>query len=110
MVQKRHAIYYKDSVSGKEPAKEWILSLKDNMGKAKILTRIERAERGNFGDHKSLGDGVFELKISFGPGYRVYYALDGVDIILLLIGGDKSSQTKDIGKAKEFWSIHRKEG
>lgn len=109
MTQKRQANYYKDAATGKEPAKDWINSLKDNMGKAKILTRIERAESGNFGDYKSVGDGVFELRISFGPGYRVYYALDGQDLILLLIAGDKSTQQKDIANAKEFWTTHKKE-
>lgn len=109
MSQKRQAIYYKDTATGKEPAREWIHSLKDKMGKVKILTRIERAEGGNFGDHKSVGEGVFELKISFGPGYRVYYALDGQDIILLLVAGDKSTQSKDIDVAKKFWIIHKKE-
>ncbi|MFZ4405381.1 MAG: type II toxin-antitoxin system RelE/ParE family toxin, partial [Pseudobdellovibrionaceae bacterium] len=96
-------------VSGKEPAKEWIGSLKDNMGKAKILTRIERAQGGNFGDHESVGGGVFELRISFGPGYRVYYALEGQELILLLVAEDKSTQQKDIAKAKEFWTNHKKE-
>lgn len=109
MSQKRQAIYYKDTKTGKEPAKEWIISLRDQMGKAKIFTRIERAEYGNFGDHKSVGDGVFELKISFGPGYRVYYALDGQDLILLLVAGDKSTQQKDIDTAKIFWQSHKKE-
>ena len=109
MSQKRQAIYYKDTATGKEPAREWITSLKDNMGKAKILTRIERAESGNFGDHKSVGDGIFELRISFGPGYRVYYALDGLELILLLVAGDKSTQQKDINSAKDFWTTHKKE-
>lgn len=109
MTRKRQAIYFRDAETGKEPAKEWIRSLKDNMGKAKILVRIERAENGNFGDHKSVGDGVFELRISFGPGYRVYYSLDGQDLILLLVAGDKSSQQKDIEMAKEYWSDHKKE-
>lgn len=107
MIQKRQAAYYKDVSTGKEPAKEWISSLKDIMGKAKILTRIERAESGNFGDHKSVGDGVFELRVSFGPGYRVYYALENNEIILLLVAGDKSTQEKDISRAKEFWNTHK---
>jgi putative addiction module killer protein len=107
MSQKRQAIYFKDKTSGKEPAKEWIDSMKDKMGKAKIFTRISRAENGNLGDHSSVGDGVFELRIDFGPGYRVYYALEGSDFIILLVAGDKSSQAKDISKSKEFWASHK---
>lgn len=103
MSQKRQAIYFKDTSTGKEPAKEWIRSLKDNLGKAKILTRIERAENGN------VGAGIFELKIDYGPGYRVYYAFDGHEIILLLVAGDKSTQKNDIEKAKFYWAIHKKE-
>lgn len=104
MTSLRIAIYYKEVSSGKEPAKEWLFSLKDKMGKAKIMNRISRAESGNFGDHRSVGEGVFELKIDFGPGYRVYYALDGQEIILLLLAGDKSSQSKDIEKSKFYWN------
>lgn len=107
MSQKRQTIYYKDKTSGKEPAKEWIDSMKDKMGKAKIFTRIGRAENGNLGDHSSVGDGVFELRIDFGPGYRVYFGLEGSELIVLLVVGDKSSQTKDISKAKEFWASHK---
>lgn len=109
MLQKRWAIYYKDSKSGREPAKEWIASLKDKMGKAKIMARIARAEVGNFGKWRSVGDGVFELKIDYGPGYRIYYALDGNEVILLLVGGDKSTQSKDIKLAKELWMSHKRE-
>lgn len=109
MSQKRQAYYFKDTATGKEPAKDWISSLKDRMGRAKILTRIERAENGNFGDHSSVGDGVFELRVDFGPGYRIYYALDGSELILLLVAGDKSTQPKDIIKAKDFWAAHKKE-
>lgn len=103
----RKSIYYRDS-KGKEPAKEWLHSLRDIAGKARIFTRIERAERGNFGDHKTLGNGVSELRIDFGPGYRVYFAIDADDtIILLLVAGDKPSQQDDIEKAKVFWKEHR---
>ena len=109
MSEKRQAIYFKDTTTGKEPAKDWIQSMRDNMGKAKIFTRISRAEDGNFGDHSSVGNGVFELRIDFGPGYRVYYGLEGSDLIILLIVGDKSSQVKDINKAKEFWASHKSE-
>lgn len=106
MTQNRTAIYYKEKTSGREPAKEWIESLKDKMGKASIMVRIARAEKGNFGNSRSLGEGVWELKIDFGPGYRVYYALEGNELILLLLGGNKSSQEKDIERAKKYWRSH----
>lgn len=109
MTRRRTAIYFKDLVSGKEPAREWLESLKDHIGQARISARILRAESGNFGDHKSVGDGVMELRIPVGPGYRLYYALDGKDIILLLVGGDKSTQNKDIEVAKKHWVSHKAE-
>lgn len=105
----RTAVYYRDPRTGKEPAKEWLSSLKDLTSQAKIYARIERTEAGNFGDHKSVGRGVMELRINFGPGYRVYYALDGESIILLLAAGDKSSQNKDIAMAKAYWDLHKNE-
>lgn len=80
----------------------WLSKLKDIKGKVSILRRIDRLKKGNFGDHKSLGDNVSELRISSGPGYRVYYTKVGNEIIVLLIAGDKSSQSDDINKAKEL--------
>jgi len=62
---------------------------------------------GNFGDCKSLGDGVFELRMTFGPGYRVYFGREGEQVIVLLCGGDKSTQDKDIGRAKAAWTDYR---
>jgi putative addiction module killer protein len=109
MLQERTAIYYKDYMTGKEPAKVWLESLKDVFGQAKIYVRIQRAEQGNFGSHRSVGQGVWELKVPVGPGYRVYYALEGSEIILLLLGGDKSTQTKDIAQAKKYLKAHQEE-
>jgi putative addiction module killer protein len=81
---------------------KWLLKLKDIRGKVTILRRVKRLKAGNFGDHKSVGDKVSELRITTGPGYRVYYTQQGDEIIILLIGGDKSAQSKDIEKAKEI--------
>ncbi|MES2351019.1 MAG: type II toxin-antitoxin system RelE/ParE family toxin [Pseudomonadota bacterium] len=78
----------------------WFSRLKDRRARACIQVRIDRAEDGNFGDHKSVGNGVSEMRIDYGPGYRVYYTLRGTTMIILLAGGDKSSQAKDIKTAQ----------
>ncbi|HHL2713002.1 TPA: type II toxin-antitoxin system RelE/ParE family toxin [Yersinia enterocolitica] len=91
--------------NGKVPYTDWIKKLrkKDPRAAVKIDNRIDRAESGNFGDHKFERDGVWELRIDYGPGYRVYYTVDNKEIILLLIGGDKTTQDKDLDKAVTFW-------
>ena len=82
---------------------KWLKWFKDAAARARILVRIQRLSlTENFGDAKSVGDGVFEMRIDYGPGYRLYYALRGSELILLLIGGDKSSQQRDIAKAKRL--------
>jgi len=81
--------------------------LKEIHTRAKILTRIDRLKLGNFGDCKSVGDGIYELRIHYGPGIRLYYSRVGNKVLLLLCGGDKSSQVKDIKKAKEFLKDYR---
>ncbi|WP_305296945.1 type II toxin-antitoxin system RelE/ParE family toxin [Parvibacter caecicola] len=82
---------------------KWMKRLRDANARARINVRIRRISlAGNFGDTKPVGDGVYELRIDYGPGYRVYYAQRGSEIILLLIGGDKSSQQKDVAKAKKL--------
>jgi putative addiction module killer protein len=80
----------------------WLLALKDVRARARILARLKRAELGNLGDHKFVGDGVFEMRIDYGPGYRLYFARSKGVVIILLFGGDKSSQPKDIKKAKQI--------
>jgi putative addiction module killer protein len=80
----------------------WLEGLRDLRGRAKVLARIERLIGGNPGDAKPVGDGVSELRISFGPGYRVYYLQKGSTLIILLAGGDKSSQAKDIQAALQL--------
>ena len=81
---------------------ESIDALKDRAGRARILVRVDRLIHGNPGQHRDLTDGVSELKIDFGPGYRVYYTQQGTRLLLLLACGDKSSQQKDIAKAIEL--------
>lgn len=82
--------------------REWLDRLRDQAGRARILVRVDRLIHGNPGDHRNLQGGVSELKINFGPGYRVYYTQRGEQLLLLLIGGDKSSQAKDIAKAQQL--------
>ncbi len=81
---------------------KWVFKLKDNTALLKIDVRLERLKQGNFGDVKSVGDGVSELRIDYGPGYRIYFTKQGNKIILLLCGGDKRTQDKDIKRAKEM--------
>lgn len=78
---------------------EWIDSLRDVMGRARILVRVERLAAGNPGDVRPVGEGVSELRLDFGPGYRVYFTQRGRELVILLAGGDKSSQSKDIDTA-----------
>ena len=81
---------------------KWLSNLKDRRARAIILTHIDRMEDGNMGKVESVGDGVFEKKIEYGPGYRLYFCKLGGALILLLCGGDKSSQQTDIANAKEI--------
>jgi putative addiction module killer protein len=80
-----------------------LAGLADRQAKARILVRVQRMAAGNFGDCKPLQDGVWELRIDWGPGYRVYYAQAGKRLILLLAGGDKRKQQADISQALERW-------
>jgi putative addiction module killer protein len=85
------------------PFEAWLDSLRDRRARARIKQRLDRIELGNLGDFKPVGIGVMELKIDYGPGYRLYFAQIGVTIIILLFGGDKSTQNQDILKAQQYW-------
>jgi putative addiction module killer protein len=89
---------------GKVPFSEWFYSLRDTKAQARITARLERVELGNLGDYRSVGGGVWELRIDYGPGYRIYFGQIGSTIVLLLCGGDKSTQAQDIHKAIEYWT------
>ena len=89
--------------NGREPYTEWFKRLKDKRAQARIDVRIARVRTGNFGDSKSVGEDVYELRLDYGPGFRVYFGKIEATIILLLCGGDKSTQADDIRKAKEYW-------
>ncbi len=88
------------TANGRCPFTEWLASLKDRQARSRIEARINRLALGNPGDHRMLDGGLFELRIDWGPGYRVYCARMGDVIVLLLCGGDKTTQQKDIANAK----------
>jgi len=101
------------AADGTDPIGRWLEGLRDRQAVARVLTRIDRLERGLFGDCKPCGGGVWELRVDWGPGYRVYYARAGATIILLLCGGDKTTQQADIIKAQGYWNDYterRKKG
>ena len=85
-----------------DPFQEWFKKLRDPIAKVQVLKRVNRIEGGNFGDHKPCREGVWELRIDQGPGYRVYYALADT-VVLLLCGGDKGSQDAEIERAIGYW-------
>ena len=94
---------------GGSPYQKWFSGL-DGAIKARVFRHIVRMENGNFGDSKSVGDGVQELRMHFGAGYRVYYGRDGDTIVILLGGGSKRGQSRDIKAAKRRWVEYRKAG
>jgi len=99
---KREIRLYRTS-GGTVPFSEWFDCLGDIRAQQRIDARLARIRVGNFGDAKAVGDGVLELRLDFGPGYRIYFGQEGRTIVVLLCGGDKSSQKRDIKKAKQFW-------
>jgi putative addiction module killer protein len=78
----------------------WLGNLRDRVGRSRILSRLDRLALGHFGDFKSVGDGVGELRVDHGPGYRLYFVRRGKTVVIVLCGGDKSSQSRDIAQAK----------
>jgi putative addiction module killer protein len=93
------------TADGRNPFRAWLAGL-DVATRARIQARVLRFSTGNLGDHKSVGAGVWEARVMFGPGYRIYFGREGRDVILLLVGGDKSSQAGDIRRAQEFWKAY----
>ncbi len=100
MYELRHYV----NSSGEDLFARWLAGLNDRQAQARIAARLVRLNNGNFGDCKPVGQGVWELRIDWGPGYRVYYVLDGPRIVLLCNGGDKRSQVHDIRRAIERWT------
>lgn len=102
-------ITYQDS-NGRKPYAEWLDRFNDKKTKARILVRVNRMSAGNFGDCKALREGVQELKIDIGPGYRVYLSKQGAQMVLLLCGGDKDDQSRDIERAIAYLNDWKKRG
>lgn len=94
--------------NGNDAFGEW-LSKQDANVIARVERRIDRIRRGNFGDHKGLGSGISELRVDYGPGYRVYYGRDGQDVVILLAGGTKRRQDRDIERARTCWEDYTRE-
>jgi len=92
-----------ETEDGRVPFSEWMDSLEGRPIYGTIMVRLDRVELGNFGNYHGVGEGVFELVIDVGPGYRIYFGLDGKSIVVLLAGGTKGSQQADIRTAKEHW-------
>ena len=103
----RNLVIYRDE-KGNKPFDEWLDDLGDNAVIARILSRIARVEHGNLGDCKAVGGGVSELRLAFGAGYRVYFAEIGNTVVLLLCGGGKGSQNRDIRAAKKYLDDYRR--
>jgi putative addiction module killer protein len=103
----REVRLFEDS-RGRCPFESWLKRLRDIKARAVIRERIARVMLGNIGDFKAVGEGVCELRIRFGPGYRIYFAEDGPAIVVLLCGGDKQSQRSDISKAKAYWDEYKR--
>ena len=99
-------IVYSDK-TGKEPFTKWLNRLKDPQVRRRILARLRRIEQGNYGDHKHIQDGVFEMRLFFGSGHRIYFGEAGDTLVILLCGGDKSNQDNDIQKALMYWKDYK---
>ena len=94
--------------TGRNPFREWLHSLRDLQARARIRVRLNRVRLGNLGDYKPVGDGVMELRLDFGPGYRIYFGQAGEVLVILLCGGDKRTQTRDIMTAKQYWQSYQR--
>jgi putative addiction module killer protein len=95
------------TAEGKTPLTEWLQGLRDGATRARIVARLDRLKAGLLGDWKTVGGGVCELRIDHGPGFRVYYGQEGKTLILLLCGGDKGTQAKDIERAHAYWKDYK---
>jgi putative addiction module killer protein len=96
------------SSTGRDPYQSWLDRLKDLRARVAIQRRVDRIAAGHFGDHKPCRGGVWEVRVDVGPGYRIYYARDGRTIVLLLCGGDKSTQAAEVDTAVKYWMDYQR--
>jgi putative addiction module killer protein len=96
------------TVDGRRPYREWLHGLADREARARVRVRIRRIALGNFGDTKAVGGGVIEARIPYGPGYRIYFGRHGDQVVVLLCGGSKNTQVKDIALAQAYWEDCRR--
>ena len=108
-IQQKEIIVYSDE-NGNEPYADWFNNLRDKKGKSRIESRLQRLAAGLYGDCEPVGEGVSELRMFFGSGYRIYFGEDAKNIVVLLCGGDKGSQNRDIKAAKEYWKEYKDNG
>ena len=99
----KNQIQFYVAKNGRKPFVRWMESIKDLKARYRVMERLDRLRLGNLGDHKFIGEGVYELRLSFASGYRIYYGKESNKIILLLCGGNKASQKQDIKKAMIYW-------
>jgi putative addiction module killer protein len=93
-----------ETINGRRPYEHWLQRVRDKMAVIRIFKRLRNVQLGNFGDHSPVGEGVLELRVHVGAGYRVYCARHGQRLVVLLCGGDKGSQAADIKSAQEYWA------
>ena len=98
------SILHYRTLEGRFPYREWVESIADKAARAAVLARVDRLTFGTFGDWKAVGEGVCELRVHLGAGYRVYFGRDGKTVVILLCGGEKRSQDTDIRRAKRYWN------
>lgn len=100
-------LLYYQTADRKQPFAEWLSALRDKQARGRVRIRLARLRAGNFGDCEPVGEGVLELRIDWGPGYRVYFARLGQVVLILLCGGDKRTQDKDIERAKDYFKDYK---
>jgi putative addiction module killer protein len=106
IVEPKQLVFYADE-NGTEPFQLWLDDLRDDRNRRRILSRLMRGQQGNYGDVEPIGEGLSELRFFFGSGYRVYFGEDADNIVVILCGGDKDSQSQDIENAKAYWQEYK---
>lgn len=106
IVEPKELVFYADE-NGNEPFYLWLEGLRDERNRRRILSRLVRVQQGNYGDVEPIGEGLSELRFFFGSGYRVYFGEDADNIVVILCGGDKDSQSQDIENAKTYWQEYK---